>query len=179
MRNASCFIILFHVNNQLQFPKGASESNPLLVQYDLSIYEDHNIPLCIQMHTKQLTQSHPKVITSGVKQHLSGQSLHPFRATIFILSHFGPTQEWYSTPQSSALVLVIHRFEFSTLLCLFVSTCLGEWNIMSSYQRTGRIDCQLWMNRLSLRNYQFEVQIFMKINDRFRGIYGIYLNFNP
>jgi len=31
MRSASCFILLFHGNNYLCFPKEASKSNPLLV----------------------------------------------------------------------------------------------------------------------------------------------------
>ena len=35
----------------------------------------------------------PQVIASGVKQHLSGQLMHPFQATAFTINHFGSTQE--------------------------------------------------------------------------------------
>ena len=40
-------------------------------------------------------------------------SLHPFRAITFTISHFGSTQESFY-PQSSAPVVINHRFGFST-----------------------------------------------------------------
>ena len=33
MRNANCFIILFHVNNYLHFPIETSKSNPTIMKY--------------------------------------------------------------------------------------------------------------------------------------------------
>ena len=83
MRNASCFVNLFHVNNWLHLLKVASKSNLLLVQQSLSNLSIKVSDFCIRMPTKRLTQLHPKVIASGVKQHLSSQSLHPFQATTF------------------------------------------------------------------------------------------------
>jgi hypothetical protein len=47
--------------------------------------EHQNILLCIRMHTKGLVQRHSKMITSGIKQHLYSQSLHPTYHCI----HFG------------------------------------------------------------------------------------------
>ena len=72
IRNASCFITLFHVNNELHLLKEASKSNPLLVLYhfpNLSIKTSYST---YKMHTKRLTQCHPKAIPSGVKHDLFG-----------------------------------------------------------------------------------------------------------
>ena len=74
--------------------------------------------LCIQMHIKWLTQWHLKVIASAMKQHLYGQSLHPFGANNFIISHLGSTQK-ASYPKPNALLVVIHHFRFSYLNYVF------------------------------------------------------------
>ena len=82
MRNASCFVILFLVNDYLQFLKEASKSNSLLVWQSLSNLSIEIIfYLACKCTPKKLTQWHPKVIPSDVKQVLFGQSIHPFRAT--------------------------------------------------------------------------------------------------
>ena len=61
--------------------------SPNLYLYNrVSLIRASNI-LCIQMHTKYLTQCCPKVIPSGVKLSLLGHSLHPTRHCIL----FGPT----------------------------------------------------------------------------------------
>ena len=99
MKNASCFQILFLVDNQLHFPKEASQSNPLFCTLESPL----SILLCIQIHTKWLTQWHPKVIASGVKQHLSNQSMHPtyhcilFGPPLLQLAISGPHKN-HSTP---------------------------------------------------------------------------------
>ena len=62
----------------LTFSQKGNKSNPVLVQNIPTHYFEHqNILLYIQTPTKWLSQWHPKVITSGVKQNLSTQSLHP------------------------------------------------------------------------------------------------------
>ena len=67
MRNASFLhIIIFHVDNKLHFPKEASKSNPPTCIVESLQFEHQNILLCMRLHTKRLTQWHPKLIASGV-----------------------------------------------------------------------------------------------------------------
>ena len=62
------------------------------------------------MHTKQSSQRHPKVIPNGVKQDLVSQSLHPFWATTFTVSHFGYKHE-------SFIPIVVHRYIVYDIQC--------------------------------------------------------------
>ena len=50
------------------------------------------------MHIKRLTQWDLKVNASGVKEYLSGQSLHLFGATIVIISHLLGAHKNDTTP---------------------------------------------------------------------------------
>ena len=51
MRNASCFVILFHVDNQSYFFKEASKSNAMFVQKSLP-----NVSIKISHSTHECTQ---------------------------------------------------------------------------------------------------------------------------
>ena len=65
----------------------------------------------MRMHTKRLTQWHPNVIASVVKQHLSHLSLHRSRTPTFEISHYRPTHMNHSFYiQSSAPVIRRHRY---------------------------------------------------------------------
>ena len=107
------FVILFLVNNQLQFSKEGSKSNPLLVQQSfLNINSKYFTP-----HTKTrktVNSMTPKSdrkwceATPIIASHLA---VCPFWSTIFPISHFGSAQE-PPCPQSSAPLVVIHRFRY-------------------------------------------------------------------
>ena len=85
MTNASCFINLFLLVKYLQIFKDASKSNPYLYTRVFLIRASKYPTLYMNAH-KRLTQWHPKATASGVKHHLSGQSLHPTYHSIL----FGP-----------------------------------------------------------------------------------------
>ena len=116
MRNASCFIILSPVNDQLHFSKEAGKSNPLFVHKS-----PPNLSLKISYYAYECTQTvHSMISKSDLKWFettpfwpiiTSHLSLHPFQATTFTISQFGSTQESFY-PQSSALVVVFHHFWF-------------------------------------------------------------------
>lgn len=91
MKNASCFVTLFHVINYYCSSKEASNSNPPTCTVASPYFEHRNVMLCIRMRSKWLSQWHSEVIPSGVKHDLYGQWLYPSRATTFIISQFGST----------------------------------------------------------------------------------------
>ena len=93
MRNASYYVILFLVKRYLPTPKETSMSNPptcTIESTNLSINLSCYAYKCTE---RRLSQWHPKVIPSGVRQVLSDQSLQPFWVSRFTISHFGSTQE--------------------------------------------------------------------------------------
>ena len=128
VRNASYFVIEFLVKTQLHFPKEASELTPLLVQQS-PCFEHRFILLCILHTQRRLSlkstrpKSDPKWCETSSFQPIvaSGQSLHPayhyilFGPPSLSLAIFGSTQESFYS-QSSASIMVIHRFPFSTYI---------------------------------------------------------------
>ena len=96
MRNASCCICVFHVNNWLHVCKKGSKMK------------------CTHKTVNSMTpkSDHKSFETTPIwpitTSHLA---LQPFRAITITMSHFGSTKESYY-PQSNALAVVIHRFRF-------------------------------------------------------------------
>ena len=94
-------------------------------------FEHQKILLYIRIHTKRLTQWHPKVIPSGVKRVLSGQSLHPtyhyvlYGPPLLLLTNFDPHNN-HSTP-SRALVVIVHRFPLFYLTTRHICMCCSKW----------------------------------------------------
>ena len=102
MRNANCFAILFPINIQPRCANEASQSNPLLVVLpNLSIKMSFSTYKYAQ---KILTQWHQKVITSGVKQHLSAQHCIPLIIPPFLGHHFYNQSFWVHTRNILSLV---------------------------------------------------------------------------
>ena len=67
------------------------------------------------MHKKHLTQWRPKVIASGVKQHLLGYVLHPFKEPLLKLVILGPRKN-HSTLSLVHQLWSFTIFGFYTLL---------------------------------------------------------------
>lgn len=94
---------------------GVNPNHALLVPYSLLWFEHQNILLCIWMHTKPW---HPKwSIRRGVRCDIYGQSLHPSRATTFIINHFGSAKESFSS-YFCAPIVIVHCFLFPALITI-------------------------------------------------------------
>jgi hypothetical protein len=118
MRNASCFINLFHVKSLVTFFQKQVSQTPLHLYSRVSYIWTSKYPtLHMNAHKTVIKSMAPKLkwLQVGVKQHLANQSLHstitlhPFGATTCPINHFGSTQEsfFYRAP-----ILVIHSFWF-------------------------------------------------------------------
>ena len=92
MRNAMCFIILFRVKICYSIPNMQVGQTPYLCSRGSLIRAPKYPTLHTNAH-KTINSIAPKSDHEWCEQHLSNQSLHPFQATTFTISHFVQTQE--------------------------------------------------------------------------------------
>ena len=107
------------------------------------------------------------MITSGVIQHLFGQSLHLFQANTLTVIHFGSTRESFYL-EYSALEVVIHCFWYFYLQGPIKKTS----NLRPMCEKNRRLVTD---ELVEFEKWPVEVGDFRRISDHFRGIYKIYL----
>lgn len=117
-RNASCFINLFHVKNQLHFSKRIVSQIPYLYSR-VSLISTSKYPILHTNPHKIINTMAPESDHNWCKttpiQSITTSHLpqHPFRAITFIIIHFGSTQESsYPSPMHRQQSFTI--FGFST-----------------------------------------------------------------
>ena len=85
VRGASRFVILFHVVHFVTLSQRCTWVK-LLLRY----WRFLNLSIKISYLHKTVYSMASKSVPKGVKENLSSQSLHPFHATTFVISHLGP-----------------------------------------------------------------------------------------
>ena len=117
-RNAS-FVVLLLVKKLVIFSQWDEQVKPSTCIVHPPWFDHQNIIVCKQTHTKRFTmkpKSDPKWCAIGPAWPItSDQSLHPFCAITFIISHFGTARKSIDS-WSSAQIVVIHRFSFFVFL---------------------------------------------------------------
>jgi len=84
-RGASRFVILFHVVHFVTLSQRCAWVEPLLRHWS-----SLNLSIKISYLHKMVYSITSKSVPKGVIDDLSSQSLHPFHATTFVISHLGP-----------------------------------------------------------------------------------------
>ena len=137
MRTTSCSIIISYI-----LPRRQVSQTPTCIVQSLW-FEHQNALLYIRMHTKWLSQWHPKVIPSVLKHDLSDQSLHPtyhcirFRPPLLHWAILSPHKN-HPTPNLMHWYWSFTIVRFSTLkdtrrlanlmlwwLCVHIAYCRG------------------------------------------------------
>ena len=141
MRNASCFVILFLVNNQLHFLKEASKLNPLLVQQNLPLILSIKYPTPHMNTHKTINSRAPKSDPkSGVRLVLPVNHCIPPTTSSFSGHYFHNSSFWVHTRFS--LLLVQCTNTMFTVFSITHTICKGPKPDAQRSQRVTPANCQ-------------------------------------